>query len=441
MDKELEALQEALKYSPENLPLKKIVADKFLGAGLLQEAILLLEELSQQSPEPEHQVLLSQAYFDLGRFQEAQSLLEGLLKIRVTAPLLLLQSKVHYELTRYTEAHDCYEEAVMRAAELSDPDFLQKIKRQMPNLKAKLTVGNFADQVEAHFQPDAKERALLTFDDVGGLNELKENIRMNIIYPFKNPELFKAYGKKSGGGILLYGPPGCGKTFIARATAGECGAYFISIAIHEILDMYIGQSERNLHDFFEQARRNSPAVIFIDEMDAIGGSRQAGDSRHERSLTNQLLSELDGINADNDGLMVLGATNMPWQVDTALRRPGRFDRVLFVPPPDVEARAEILRIHLQGKPITDIDYAKMARDMDRYSGADIKAVCDYAADEAIKEAMKVGQPKPIHMGNLTTALKKVKPSTLEWLATAKNYANYSNQSGTYDEILEYFKKR
>ena len=177
----------------------------------------------------------------------------------------------------------------------------------------------------------------ITFDDIGGMTDVIERIRMNIIYPFKNPEVFKKFNKKPGGGILMYGPPGCGKTHIARATAGECGATFMAIAITDILSKWVGESEQRLHQFFETARRRSPAVIFIDEMDAIGVSRSDASSTMA-PLVNVLLTEMDGISGKNENLMVLAATNTPWRVDDALRRPGRFDRVLFVPPPDAPAQ-------------------------------------------------------------------------------------------------------
>ncbi|MFM7805729.1 MAG: AAA family ATPase, partial [Verrucomicrobiota bacterium] len=172
----------------------------------------------------------------------------------------------------------------------------------------------------------------LTFADIGGMADVIERIRFQIIHPFRNPEVFRKFRRGAGGGILLYGPPGCGKTHIARATAGECRATFLSIAVTDVLSKWVGESERRLHELFETARRRSPTVVFIDEVDAIGLSRHdAGASG--ASLVNVLLTELDGIASANDNLLVLAATNAPWRVDNALRRPGRFDRVLFVPPP------------------------------------------------------------------------------------------------------------
>ena len=142
-----------------------------------------------------------------------------------------------------------------------------------------------------------------------------------------------AYGKKVGGGILMYGPPGCGKTHLARATAGEVQAKFMSIGINDVLDMWMGNSERNLHSLFEQARRNRPCVLFFDEVGRIG-RQQRSDMRQSsgRHLVNQFLAEMDGTTSNNEGVLILGATNAPWHVDSAFRRPGRFDQVLFVPP-------------------------------------------------------------------------------------------------------------
>jgi transitional endoplasmic reticulum ATPase len=431
----IKVLADALKLSPDNLLLKRQLAALMLSVGRHQEAIHHLEEIRARSKDPDTLLKLGEAYLQLARFDELIQLLEGETE-EPSAELLLLRSRAYFGLGDYQLAADLYGDAIDADSAIDDPEYWDDLRGKGAKLKTKLRM---VGRASVYDEP-GMERPTTTFLDVGGLEEVKEKIRMNIIYPFQNPSLFQAYGKKVGGGILLYGPPGCGKTHLARATAGECQAHFINIAITDILDMYVGQSERNLHEIFELARRKAPTVIFIDEIDALGSSRQQMHHHHGRSLTNQLLTELDGMQSDNSHVLVVGATNTPWFLDAALKRPGRFDRVIFVPPPDLQARVEILRIHLKGKPVQDIDYVKVARGMERYSGADISAVCDQAAEVALQEAMRTGRMRKILTADLTQALKRVKSSTLEWLSTAKNYATFSNESGVYDDVLAYLKK-
>ena len=262
---------------------------------------------------------------------------------------------------------------------------------------------------------------------------------MKVIHPIEKSDLFKAYGKSGGGGILLYGPPGCGKTYLARATAGEVKAGFLSIGIHDVLDMWIGQSEKNLHGIFDQARRTQPTVLFFDEVDALGANRNDMKYSAGRNTINQFLSELDGVNESNDGVLVLAATNAPWHLDPAFRRPGRFDEIIFVPPPDEAARAAIVRVMLKDKPVDSIDYEAVAAKTNKISGADLKAVVAKAVDLKLADAMKSDSLVTVTTKDLLKAAKKVKPSTAEWFATARNYALYSNKSGIYDEILDYLK--
>ncbi|MCA9036101.1 MAG: ATP-binding protein [Planctomycetaceae bacterium] len=237
----------------------------------------------------------------------------------------------------------------------------------------------------------------------------------------------------------MYGPPGCGKTHLARATAGEIGAGFISIGIHDVLDMWIGSSEKALHGLFETARRNQPSVMFFDEVDALGASRSDMKTSAGRHLINQFLAELDGTESSNDGVLILAATNAPWNLDSAFRRPGRFDRIIFVPPPDREGRADILRLLLCGKPVDNVDHDAVARKTDQFSGADLKAVVDVCIEGKLAAALRTGRPEPIGTKDLIGAAKQVRPSTQDWFNSARNYALYSNQSGLYDDILRYLK--
>jgi SpoVK/Ycf46/Vps4 family AAA+-type ATPase len=349
------------------------------------------------------------------------------------------------------EARKKYGAATLLDESLIDPEWEAWLGRETANekpapqplaLTGERDAGELSKEEIAQAVKDATGPAIspITFNDIGGMVDVIDRIRMNIIYPFKNPEVFRKFNRKPGGGILLYGPPGCGKTHIARATAGECGATFMSIAITDVLSKWLGESERHLHELFELARRRAPTVVFIDEIDAIGMDR--GDaSGLVAPIVNVLLTELDGISADNTNLMVLAATNSPWRVDSALRRPGRFDRVLFVPPPDAAARAAILEINLREVPHESVDTVKLARQTEKFSGADLRAVVTRAAEEAILAEMKSGKAAKITQKMLSEAAKGMRPSTSEWLETARNYASYANRSGLYDELVEYFEKQ
>jgi transitional endoplasmic reticulum ATPase len=274
---------------------------------------------------------------------------------------------------------------------------------------------------------------------VGGMQKVKSEIDIKIIQPLLNPDLFKKYGKKVGGGILMYGPPGCGKTHLARATAGQIKANFISVGIHDVLNMWLGNSEKQLHDLFELARRQAPCIMFFDEIDALGASRTDMRQSSSKMLINQFLNELDGVQNSNDGVLILGATNAPWHLDGAFRRPGRFDRIIFVHPPDLDGRESILKIQLEGKPVNSIDYKTIAKKTEEFSGADLMSVIDRAVEDKLREAIQSGNPQPIETRDLLKSALEVKPSTKEWFTTARNYALYSNESGSYDDILEYLK--
>jgi SpoVK/Ycf46/Vps4 family AAA+-type ATPase len=304
--------------------------------------------------------------------------------------------------------------------------------------------GEAADSASAGIdEADAydAEHTGLTLADVAGLTEVKQRLEAAFLAPMRNPELRRLYGKSLRGGLLLYGPPGCGKTFIARAVAGELGARFIAVSFADIIDMFVGQSERNIHELFEIARRNAPCVVFLDEVDAIGQKRSQLRHTPMRSAVNQLLLELDDISGNNEGVFLLAATNHPWDVDSALRRPGRFDRTLLVLPPDAAAREGVFRYHLKDRPVAGIDLARLARQTDGYSGADIAHICETAAERALMDSVRRGEPRMIGTPDLEAAIGEVKPSLGAWFDTARNVALFANENGSYDDLAAYLRKR
>jgi AAA+ superfamily predicted ATPase len=285
------------------------------------------------------------------------------------------------------------------------------------------------------------EHTGLTLSDVAGLDEVKKRLEAAFLAPMRNPELRKLYGKSLRGGLLLYGPPGCGKTFIARAVAGELGARFITVSFADLIDMFVGRSERNIHELFEVARRNAPCVVFLDEVDAIGQKRSQLRNTPMRSAVNQLLLELDDVASDNSGVFLLAATNHPWDVDSALRRPGRFDRTLLVLPPDGPAREGVFRYHLRDRPVAGIDLGKLSRLTDGYSGADIAHICETAAERALLDSVSRGEPRLIGQADLEAAVAEVRPSLGTWFETARNVALFANEGGAYDDLVAYLRKR
>ncbi|TQV86879.1 ATP-binding protein [Aliikangiella coralliicola] len=344
-------------------------------------------------------------------------------------------------LNKEDEAKQIYTELVKKSPELEDKELEQTFNlNENKSEKPKLRV---VEKVEQSNVTDLRryQDSVTTFKDVVGLEAIKKQINKKIILPFQKPSLFQRFKKKVGGGVLLYGPPGCGKTLLARATAGECSAAFYNIEISDVLDMYIGESEQKLHAIFEKARSESPSVLFFDELEALAGKREHTRNSSTSNIVSQFLSELDGFSQNNEGVLVLASTNVPWAIDSAFLRPGRFDRMFFVPPPDRVARQGILEHHMAERPAKGgIDYQSMAAKTGGFSGADLFNLVEMASDEAIDESIETGADVDIGFEHFKSALSECNPTTTEWLTTARNYARYANDGGRYNDVLNFLNK-
>ena len=437
------SLLAALRQSPDNVELRMVVVRMLLEQGPAEEldaAVAPLAPAHLASPGDRRTV--AEAHRRAGRAAAALGFLDGDSEPETS----LLRARVLLALGRHEDGRLAYAAAIAANAALEDAD----LKRALAsNVRAFSREGQPKLTVIANDDTDASEvarllepqQAKVTFADVGGLAEVKQAIHRRIILPFRKPSIFQRFKKRAGGGILLYGPPGCGKTLLARATAGEVDAKFYSVSISDVLDMYIGESERKLHALFEKAREDAPSVLFFDEVEALGGKRQYSREGTSSKLVSQFLAEMDGFAQNNSGVLILGATNVPWAVDPAFRRPGRFDRVVFIPPPDRDARASILKLLLAERPAKDdIDLGLIAERTSGFSGADLRELVETAVDEAIEESLSMGRELPVGMAHLRTALAERKATTLEWLTTARNYARYSNEGGQYDDVLAFLDK-
>jgi SpoVK/Ycf46/Vps4 family AAA+-type ATPase len=400
----LQSLRAALDAAPDDVPLRMHFAELLDRGGQRDEAVRQAAAILQR--EPAH----------AGALQLITGAAPPALETPAAPESLEINSKA------------------------SDVDALRLLDAELSDVAPPMFVDSGAADSEAGLFE--VERVGVRLADVGGMTEVKARLEAAVLAPLRNPELVKLYGKSLRGGLLLYGPPGCGKTFIARAVAGEINAHFISVSLADVLDMYIGQSERNIHALFDIARANAPCVIFLDEVDAIGQKRSQMRNSAARGTVNQLLTEMDGISAGaNEGVYILGATNHPWDVDVALRRPGRFDRMVLVLPPDEAARDAIIRYHLKHRPIAGVDPGKLAKLTDGYSGADLAYICESAAERALLDSARTGNVRMIGQEDLEVAVRDVRPSIGPWLDTARNVAEFANEGGAYDDLLTYLRRK
>ena len=242
-----------------------------------------------------------------------------------------------------------------------------------------------------------KEKPSIRFADVAGLDDVKEDVRLKMVYPLEHPELAAKFGVNPGGGVLLYGPPGTGKTLLARATAGEIDAAFFVVSAADLLSKWVGEAEQNIKKLFDAAAAEPRAIIFIDEIEALVPARRDEGSSVMQRVVPQILQGMEGFDKKSGrAVLFMGATNVPWQLDSAVQRPGRFDEKVYIPLPDLAARSKMLDIYLAHRPLADdVNLADLAHRLEGYSGADIKYICDRAATIPFMQIVATGKEENI----------------------------------------------
>jgi AAA+ superfamily predicted ATPase len=421
------SLRNAVAALPDDLALRMHLATLLLGAGQRDEAVTHLGAVLQADPGNAQALAL---LVSMPPAEASASVVDP-----STAPTPSSAPSPAPTHARPAPAEFNWAQAEAELRDVLPPMFIT------PDGTAEQPQRARPDDVTAETGGYDAERAGLRLADVAGMAEVKARLEAAFLAPMRNPDLRKLYGKSLRGGLLLYGPPGCGKTFIARAVAGELGARFMAVSFADVVDMYIGSSERNIREVFATARQNAPCVVFLDEVDAIGQKRSQLRSTPMRSTVNQLLLELDDVSGGNDGVFVLAATNHPWDVDSALRRPGRLDRTLLVLPPDEQAREAVFRFHLRDRPVAGIELTSLAARTDGFSAADIAHICETAAELALLDSARTGHVRMIGQDDLLAAVSQVRPSLGAWFDSARTVALFANEGGSYDDLAAYLKRR
>ena len=257
-----------------------------------------------------------------------------------------------------------------------------------------------------------KDKPTVRFGDIAGLDDVKQQIQLKMIYPFRHPELAQKYGIDVGGGMLLFGPPGTGKTMIAKAIACELDATMFVISPAQLMSKWVGEAEQNVRKLFDAAKEEDKSVIFMDEVEALVPKRRGQQSTVMQRVVPQILQELEGFDRKaGRALLFLGATNEPWALDSAMMRPGRLDVKVYVPLPDAEARFKLFEIYLGGRPLEDdVDFARLVELTDGYSGADIRAIAARSASRPFLESVNGADPRNINMADILAVIEAMPPS-------------------------------
>ena len=309
-------------------------------------------------------------------------------------------------------------EHMNHALSVCDPSTLRDNKVEVPNVK---------------------------WEDIGGLEETKRELQEMVRYPIEHRHLFERFGMQASRGVLFYGPPGCGKTLMAKAIANECGANFISVKGPELLNMWFGGSEANVRNLFDKARAASPCILFFDEMDSIararGGGGGGGSSETSDRVINQILSEIDGMGSGKT-LFIIGATNRPDILDPGIMRPGRLDQLIYIPLPDLESRVSIFKANLRKSPIgEDVNIRQLADVTEGFSGADLTEICQRAAKNAIRDCItaQIERQKRVEAGELTQEEADALPDPVPFITSAHFEASMSKaRRSVSPEILEQY---
>ncbi len=422
----LQALESALSSSPQNNHLRKQVAKGYYNLRLFDQAKTHLYLLLKSETSNEIIKLLAECYLRLGNTSTGLVICEEVLSKELDEEVVSTYLQLLINDGQHKEAIEQYESFQQQLPDWSNE--LIEIQLQIPNYEDE-------DEEEEEDTDDVFfDTPDMDFSFVGGMDQLKKVIQLNFILPIISPDTFEAYGKKTGTSILLFGPPGCGKTLIAKALAGELDSNAIAVESIDILDKWMGHSEKNLHKKFELARNQTPCILFFDEIDALSRKRE---ETKRSNISSQFLKELDGLKSNNEGLLIVGTTNSPWNMDPAFLRPGRFDRIYFVAPPNERERIEILQLSLANKPINQIDYTEIASKTNYYSGADLIKLIDLTIEDKLLASMNSNKIERINTKDILKNVSQVKPSTKEWLSKAKRYALMNQNTGIYDDLLNY----
>ncbi|HAL70294.1 MAG TPA: cell division protein [Verrucomicrobiales bacterium] len=464
----LQAIRDALEQSPDNVSLLLLFGRASMELLQLEDAREAFERVLAIDPDhTDAQLGVARVLFMEGDASGAAVRAERvLLQEPDNASAHLLLSRVHLSENDRAKAIEHFDRAAQIDGTMSDPALERELgrtardaRRTSPAPATPEPPASSSDTLEdgessqefyddpfdeppydwrpeTFFTPGDPNRFETTFADVGGMEELKEEIRLKIIYPLQYPDLYKAYGRRTGGGILIYGPPGCGKTMVLRAVAGEVPCNYLSVGLHEIFDPYFGSTERNLHQIFETARANAPCVLVFDDLDSLAQDRRNVRESQLRNLVNQFLHELDGLR-ENQRVLVIGATNQPWSLDPAFRRPGRFDQAIFVAPPDAPARAQIITLLAKDKPISNLNVEALVEATAGFSGADLGWVFDRAAELALSAAIHTDQPVPITMELLLKVANSHTPSTQSWFEGVRDHAQQVSPDGFFNEVRKF----